>query len=342
MANDKFGVQKIFDTKSGGQEWFLADNPNSDSRFLTDQLDEEVKGNKNDGFFVDDNQALRLYATTTAGYNAGQVTEDHGEASSREYMMQPTDWKNVEITGYVKHEQIGNNVNEYAWKCRGGKHLSPQPYCRGCALMFELQFPTGKVRFRKEQWHSEYESREWTDKLKIGDIKGKWIGMKFVVFNFDNGGKPGVTMRLYVDKANNNKWELAHETKDTGGWGTFGKECDGNRDQVIHWGGPLVIFRWDDTGKTRWKNFSVREIDPNPPKPSPPPTEPDEPAPVPPPPAAGLVSNAITSHYRIAVFIIPTCAAEQQDDPNPPPGTPGGGQTRQTRLQAIFYDLKET
>ena len=86
MVDDKFGAKKIYPTKAGGQEWFLSDDPDSDSRFKPDG---SVNGNANDGFSVSDNGQIRHGVYTTSGYNEGNTTEDHAKAASRGYMQMP-------------------------------------------------------------------------------------------------------------------------------------------------------------------------------------------------------------------------------------------------------------
>ena len=50
---------------------------------------------------------------------------------------------------------------------------------------------------------------------------------------------------------------------DNGDGGKEGKECDGKKNQIITWGGPIVTFRWDDATDVDFKFLSVREIDPH-------------------------------------------------------------------------------
>ena len=49
---------------------------------------------------------------------------------------------------------------------------------------------------------------------------------------------------------------------DSGDWGKEGKECNGKKDQIITWGGPIATFRWDGATDVDFKFLSVREIDP--------------------------------------------------------------------------------
>ena len=346
MVDDKFGVKKIYPTKAAGQEWFLSDDPDSDSRFKPDG---NVNGNANDGFSVSDNGQIRHGVYTTSGYNEGNTTEDHAKAASRGYMQDANDWRNVEITGYIFHQNPSSG-DEYVWFCRGGRHTDPKPWCRGCSYKCDISFE-GEARFAKEQWHVSYVFTDWKD--VTNSIRNRWIGWKFCCYNVDiGGGKLGVKLEAWLDDDNNNNWVKVNEYTDKGGWGDEGGECNGADDQILTWGGPIVSFRWDNVDDCKWKKFSVREIDPKGPSdgggggtptPTPTPTPEPEPTPVPvPPPAAGLVSATLTTHYRIATFVIPTCASEQQGAPNPPPVTPPTGFTRKTKYIAAFYPINAT
>jgi hypothetical protein len=57
-------------------------------------------------------------------------------------------------------------------------------------------------------------------------------------------------------------WKKVYEYVDNGDWGKEGKECNGKKDQIITWGGPIATFRWDDATDVDFKFLSVREIDP--------------------------------------------------------------------------------
>lgn len=72
------------------------------------------------------------------------------------WRQQPNDWKNVELTGFVKVSS-GQSGENFAWYARGGRHTgSGNPEgCEGVAYKPAL-FYDGRVRFSKEQWHVSY------------------------------------------------------------------------------------------------------------------------------------------------------------------------------------------
>jgi len=175
-------------------------------------------------------------------------------------MQSPNDWKDVEITGYVKLNS-GNNDN-FVWYARGARHTgygSPQG-CEGVAYKGDL-FYDGSTRFSKEQWHTGgYVFGEFGK--NIGPIKDKWVGLKVIMYNIVQDDKTMVKLELWVDKNNNNDWTKAAEKTDKGDWGNTGGECGGEPDQIITWGGPIASFRWDGATDVDIKKFSVREIAP--------------------------------------------------------------------------------
>jgi hypothetical protein len=102
-------------------------------------------------------------------------------------------------------------------------------------------------------------------KKAAGPIKDKWIGYKFITYNIENPEDPSQTvvkMESWLDPRNDGNWIKVDEHTDTGNWGKSGKKCDGDKDQIITWGGPIATFRWDFADDVDFKNLSVREIHP--------------------------------------------------------------------------------
>jgi hypothetical protein len=254
---DKFGVTKIYSTKKDGEQWYLKSNPNSDSRFSP----QTTLTKNSDGSFKIKSTKVRMGVFTSSGFHPEEIkTLDHNKIALAGYMQSPNDWKDVEITGYVKLNN-GNNDN-FVWYARGARHTgygSP-PGCEGVAYKGDL-FYDGSTRWSKEQWHSGgYVFGEFGK--NIGPIKGKWVGLKVIMYNIVDNDKTSVKLELWVDKNNNNDWIKAAEKIDKGGWGNTGGECGDKADQIITWGGPIASFRWDGATDVDIKKFSVREIAP--------------------------------------------------------------------------------
>src|ERR687896_1639325 len=146
---DDFGIQKIYPTKSGGEEWFMDMTDGRDSRSSPPSMTKN-----SDGSFEVTSSQVRYGTFTSSGYDGDEIeTLDHGEIAEKGYMQSPNDWRDVEMTGYVKVNS-GDSDENFAWYARGGRHTgsgSPEG-CEGVAYKADLGYD-GRVRFAKEQWH---------------------------------------------------------------------------------------------------------------------------------------------------------------------------------------------
>jgi F5/8 type C domain len=256
---DTFGIQKIYPTKANGEEWFMDMTDGQDPRSRPPSLTKNP-----DGSFKVESGQVRYGVFTTSGYKPADVELDHGILAQRGYMQSNNDWKNVEMTGYVKVNS-GQSGENFAWYARGGRHTgsgSPEG-CEGVAYKPDL-FYDGRARFAKEQWHVSY---DFTDhKRPMASIEDRWVGFKGIMWNMEQNGETVVKMEIWVDKNEDGKqdgpWVKVDENIDSGGWGDSGEECGGEPDQIITWGGPIATFRWDGASDVDIKNFSVREIQP--------------------------------------------------------------------------------
>ncbi len=254
---DKFGIKKIYSTKIGGEEWYMnMNNPSSDP-----QNDPKTTLKKNsDGSWKITSNKVRYNVFTSTGYDSGKIEIDEQKLASRGHMQSSNDWKNLEITGYVKINAGTSNEN-FAWYAHGGRHTGDgyAEGCEGTSYKVDL-FYSGKVRFAKEQWHVSYVYTP--TKTGVGSIFDKWVGFKGIMYNVVKDGKTSVKMESWVDKSNKGQWVKVDEYEDKGGLGSQGKECNGKSDQIMLWGGPITTFRWDGATDVDIKNFSVREIEP--------------------------------------------------------------------------------
>ena len=260
-GTDKFGIKKIYGTKPGGEEWYMnMEDPEGDTRFNPQN---SISQNSDpDGSWKMKSSKVRMGVYTSSGYSSSKIpTLDHSKIASKGYMLAPNDWKNIEMTMYTKVNNAGSDDN-FAPYSRGGRHTgggSPEG-CEGSAYKGDLFF-SGKVRFAKEQWHVSYVFTDY--KSGTTSIKGKWVGFKFMLYNFqEEGGKTSVKMELWLDKNDDGTFVRVDEKVDRGGWGNAGRECNGAPDQIITWGGPIATFRWDTATDVDFKHLSVREIQP--------------------------------------------------------------------------------
>jgi hypothetical protein len=257
---DKFGIREIYPTKPGGEEWFMnMQDPTSDPRF-----NPQAALTKNpDGSYKVTKQQIRMEVYTSAGYHQDKITTlNQKELAAKGYMQSPNDWKNVEMTGYVK--LISSPLDDqFNWYNRGGRHIDSRP-CEGTAYKSDVMYYfSGKTRFNKEQWFGKGYAFTPPKTVSSSSIQGKWVGLKYIVYNFQqqNGNQTAVRLQSWFDVNNDGKnWVKINDFVDSGGWGNQGRYCGGAPDQIITWGGSTATFRWDYATDVDFKNFSVREI----------------------------------------------------------------------------------
>jgi hypothetical protein len=260
-GSDPFGIEEIYPTKAGSEDddWFMDMSDGQDPRSRPPPLTKN-----SDGSFKVRSDQVRWGVFTTSGYNPEDVELDHGVLAERGYMQSPNDWRDVELTGYVKMNS-GQSDENFAWYARGGRHTgngNPEG-CEGSSIKADLGYD-GRVRFAKEQWHVSY---VFTDhKRAMSSIEDRWVGFKGIMYNIEQNGETALKMEIWVDKNEDGNedgpWEKVDENIDAGGWGDNGEECGGEPDQIITWGGPIATFRWDGASDVDIKNLSVREIQP--------------------------------------------------------------------------------
>jgi len=105
---DKFGIKKIYPTKSGGEEWFMDMTDGQDPRSKPPSMTKN-----SDGSWKVTSTKVRYGVYTSSGYDPDKITTlDHSEIAQKGYMQSPNDWKNFEMTGYAKVNsgQSGENL----------------------------------------------------------------------------------------------------------------------------------------------------------------------------------------------------------------------------------------
>jgi hypothetical protein len=250
---DKFGIEKIYATADGGNEWYVdMDDPTSDPLFrnlesMTKQADGswQVDGSRN-----------------------GQVRMEAWSPTNEK-------WLNVEITMYGKIESGSNEL--FQLYSRGGHHTS-RDECLGSAYKARL-YGDGRAAWNKEVTHPAYAGNRGTEDVTDTPLADRWVGFKAVIYNFGENGKTYVRMESYIDddvtdsngnlKIANN-WKLASVVEDKGGWATsdgdFDTSCGRDRDELLTSPGGtasqnIAAFRTDNL-VWNFKYLSVREIQP--------------------------------------------------------------------------------
>jgi hypothetical protein len=197
---------------------------------------------------------------TSTGYSTSKIpTYDRKTLASKGYMQAPNDWKNVEMTGFVKVNSASDRSDNFAWYARGGRH-SDGIGCEGSAYKGSLHYD-GRTRFQKESWHVSYDQSSYRN--TTSSIMGRWVGFKTVMRNVTVGGRTAVKLELWLnDNADRVSWTKVYDMVDDGSWGGDSRACGASSDSIpMTWGGPLAVFRWDNAGDVDFKWLSVREID---------------------------------------------------------------------------------
>ena len=259
---DKFGIKEIYPTKSGGREWFInMANPRNDPIFSLGSNQSIMKqssssgSNNNDISWRITNPKVRMYVDTHPG---------------------SPQWKNVEITGYVKVNRTNITTAEHyqddipnhiAWLARSDVHTDNAP-CNGTALSGSID-DDGTVGWKKEIWFTGGYTNESAQAKPINSIVGRWIGWKVVVYNTEDD--KAVKMESFLDDKNNNHWIRVTNLTDSGGWYAdtsdrefYSVNCGRPKDYIVTNSGPRVFFRADNM-VLDFKDLSVREIEPSPP-----------------------------------------------------------------------------
>lgn len=251
---DKFGVKMLYPTKSTGETWAMnMDSATSDSRF--DPKNSITKNS--DGSWKMTSSQVRMNVFTSSGYHPEKISSfNQVTMATKGYMQDAKDWRNVEITGFVK--VISASSDNFSWYGRSGKHTDSNGGCEGTAYKGRL-FYDGKTGFAKEQQHADGYAFSSLAQA-TGSIFGKWVGFKTVMYNNAQGN---VVLQNWINENGDRvTWKKVNEKIDSTGWGSDGDMCGGSPDQKISWGGPIVTFRWDSASNVDFKWLSVREIQP--------------------------------------------------------------------------------
>ena len=295
-ANDPFGIRMLYPTKPEvrgvvSSPWYIKmSDPVSDVRFDPQAT---IARNSDGSWRVTGKTGVRLKAAIgeIAGNNRDKInqaasnldTYDHSEWAQRGYIYARQDWKNMEITGYFKVVKAGSagNDSNFNLYSRGIRHNSSVAEgCGGSAYKADLH-ENDTYSFTKEIFHagnepcgdrSERPDPEGSAGGTIGAYRGKWVGLKFAMWNYtrQSDNKVCVHLESWADKNATNTWLKVGEQNDEGNWypGSPSTSCPGDthcggaRDQILTWGGPWAEFRWDAYEEVHFKNLSVREIVP--------------------------------------------------------------------------------
>ncbi|MDX1372535.1 MAG: hypothetical protein R3321_08685, partial [Nitrososphaeraceae archaeon] len=264
---DEFGINKIYPTRQGGDEWFMNnDNIKSDPRLKIGSGIKDIIKNQDGSWSPtpQDKVVLEIYTSNSSGkFNKSNMTTyELNELAKKGYWFNEDDWTNIEITGYFKVNSTSDPSSGFSFLPRSISHSNDNGGCGGATPISTFGF-NGELQAKKEMWHLSLISSE-TEKISelSTSIAEKWVGIKAIIYNLPNND---VKQEFWIDKENNGKWEKVYEFTDEGGFGQKGQsgpeKCGGKWDQRYTWGSPIVMIKWNQAD-VQFKDLSVREIVP--------------------------------------------------------------------------------
>src|SRR5215218_34923 len=236
-APDKFGIDELYPTAEGGPVWFLNNE----------------QPEKDDDFLLTSANGIQLHdkGSDVFALDAETGTQKHGV---RLHADSPDgEWKNVEMTGYFKL-QAGND--QFTLIGRQGPTYNDDGGC-GAYGYYGLLSANGDAYFKKKLWHhGGYTDRTAVEGNVVNNLDDRWVGIKLVVYDLDDGD---VKLELLVDDGDEtNNWKKVTEYVDDGQWKVAGSDCDRDSDDIID-DGSRGGFRVDDS-EFEFKKLSIREI----------------------------------------------------------------------------------
>lgn len=269
---DKFGIKEIYPSKTGGEEWFMnMDDPGNDPRIGGEGPSTIFALQNDDGSWKVQSTEVRYGVLTSSGYHSDLITTLNQQAlAAKGYMQSPNDWKNIEMTGYFKvnafTDTTQNGGPHIELLARGGRNTNDDGTINGLSRQCEATtyhsntYLDGRIKFEKDLQHTiGYTTGDPEKQHAIRPLLGRWIGIKAVYYNLPDGS---VRLEQWIDEDSNNNWHRMLHYTDKGNWGGGYPDCGADNTQVITWGGPIAVFRWDNIDDMDVKDFSIREIQP--------------------------------------------------------------------------------
>lgn len=269
---DAFGIVQLYpDSLIRSDSWFMnMANPNINRNRFDVREDGTITLNGDGSWNIPDTQ-IRMNLYNRNGYtasNPGQdiPTYDRVVMANQGYMQDSDDWKNCEITMFVKLVAFSGSVY-FSPFVRSGWHTSGtapngQPHgCEGTGVKPRI-YNDGDVLTVKETWHNTgYVTTNGNNVTT--SLQNRWIGIKTAVYDAPTGVKQELWINESGDPGLLENWEKVVDHIDTGGWGTVGDDLgclNASPDQRMLWGGPIITFRWDNATNVDFKWLSAREI----------------------------------------------------------------------------------
>lgn len=313
MPNDIFGIKKLYPS---------ADFNNQE--FILPMHASQVPAANLEGFFAfegvltsaqnssgqigwweaevnGDTEDVTMYISTPGNAEGVEIDcdMDHGEAAgSGSAGVTSSEWLNTETTLHVHVDGVTKQDKFVFVESRAGfKGEDTDSKCcasygyGGAAYWGTSASNKGKVALYKEEWKGSITFLNKISQSAIDTFYQKWFGLKKVIYNKEVNGVIQVHIELYISPSDQPRdyqnWVRVYAATDYvgRGWTNGGNECGGKKDQPITWSSFFTILGWNGADKIRFKNFTIREIDPNgtfgedpePPPSEEPPEDPDPP-----------------------------------------------------------------
>jgi hypothetical protein len=282
---DAFGVAEVYQTVSGGREWYLPATADQASSEWRPETADVVK--VSDGVFhtVGTSGEVRLNVLSPAGKAWWRDVEMTGYFRYTDDVATPDQLPHFELMARTERHSstaiLGTAINSgvappagtRTWPGYPYGNVTINPHCLGTSYHGNFYPNEETVLFEKEVSHTggyasqrkEVPIQDWTT-----TPIGRWFGMKFVVRNSSDSTR--VHMEIWVDSNASGTFTLLTEFDDSAGtWLAKSTTLDGctaapygyTPGMLINWAGPWVIFRSDSMG-IDFKSLSVREIGPVP------------------------------------------------------------------------------
>ncbi len=262
---DLFGIAKKYATAPNGKTWTSKHWANGKARTITGRDPDDPTGmsaNRSDRaqLYVDGTGKLQFLGS-------GPKAEPRLHLGDRPAFL----FKNVEITFYYwKTKDADVDWGGMVVGARSGPegHSQSSQFCT--ANTYYARFRNdGSADFEKELKHPGSAARNRTNIWNgATDLPaGKWVGMKYVVYDVTMSGKPAVKLELYRDMtqgANGGTWEKIAETVDAGGWAPPQPEppCTNKPSDYVPTEPGVIVLRNTGSIKNTYKWLSAREITP--------------------------------------------------------------------------------
>jgi hypothetical protein len=270
------GVSMLYPNKAGGESYVLPSNifgrRGRGQRYDSGRVIVMGDGGEFEEVIpgvvrLTQNNNVQLCFTTSKGYGTSFIHTDRDELLDSRFMQDVRDWHNVEVTVVFRYIG-GNDTGDIVLGSRTG--LGDTDPCAGHEYKAGLNLDGLGGFLSKQQYFSAGNDYRNFDTTKMGtQIKGKFVALKFVIYDLDHDGKPTITsedaesvqLEFYGSVGGSNPFRKLQEYRDQGNWGQAAV-CGGEAGAIGLWGGPITTLEWRNGAVIEIQSVSVREIDP--------------------------------------------------------------------------------